>query len=572
MESPDRQCSPYVSSRTRAGEPTHSRSAADDGRFQSRCFPPASVSCSAPRRRVEEAFLVRIQSLRRRAARADRRPRRRRPPAPVPAAPDRRTRPASSTSASPRSASSGSGSAAQARAVSAAGRSRRSPSARTSPRSRAAATGYFAPVAHTPGFAEAARRLCASFDRRRSTPDDARRARAGALRVGRRRPTTLSTSTARYLDGRAGYYDGDDALAVADPERFDGVELLVVGHLAAQRARPPARRTDRRARAGHRLPARRRRRRRRGARASSATGSIAARRDASSELAAPRQRHRARDVPGDASSRPAARSPPTARSSSSRRPTRSTETSEAARACLAWARAGHPVPRDGRHLPAGRVYRPLVEAVFAEAGIPVYLDDGPSLAERPLGRRILALLDLVDSPLRRPRRDGFLSDGRMPKETRERFGGAPAARWDSASRRAGVVAGHRPVAAAARPRSERREREAAAEEGRARVARAARRGLRLASRLRRGSGARPRAPPGARIVERSLAYLAALLETYVDGAERRARLPRPARAARRARPRGRLRPVPRGRAGRGRRRSRPATSTRASRARSAAAA
>ena len=35
------------------------------------------------------------------------------------------------------------------------------------------------------------------------------------------------------------------------------------------------------------------------------------------------------------------------------------------------------------------VYRALVEAVFAEATIPVYLDDGPSLAERPLGSRIL---------------------------------------------------------------------------------------------------------------------------------------------------------------------------------------
>ena len=50
-------------------------------------------------------------------------------------------------------------------------------------------------------------------------------------------------------------------------------------------------------------------------------------------------------------------------------------------------------------------------------------------------------LDLVDSPLRRRDVIAFLSDGRMPRETRERFGGAPPARWDSISRRAGVVEG-----------------------------------------------------------------------------------------------------------------------------------
>ena len=117
------------------------------------------------------------------------------------------------------------------------------------------------------------------------------------------------------------------------------------------------------------------------------------------------------------------------------------EVREAARTCLAWAGAGIAFREMAVSYRQAELYRPLVEAVFAEAGIPVYLDDGPSLAERPLGRRVLALLDLVDSPL--PRREvmAFLTDGRMPKETREQFGGAPAARWDSVSRRAGVVEG-----------------------------------------------------------------------------------------------------------------------------------
>ena len=63
--------------------------------------------------------------------------------------------------------------------------------------------------------------------------------------------------------------------------------------------------------------------------------------------------------------------------------------------------------------------------MFTEAGIPVYLDDGPSIAERPLGRRILALIDLIDSPLRRRDVLAFLTDGWLPEETRERYGGAP---------------------------------------------------------------------------------------------------------------------------------------------------
>ena len=65
----------------------------------------------------------------------------------------------------------------------------------------------------------------------------------------------------------------------------------------------------------------------------------------------------------------------------------------------------------------------------------------PSIAERPLGRRMLALLDLVDSPLRRRDVLAFLTDGWLLKETRERYGNAPIGQWESATRRAGVVEG-----------------------------------------------------------------------------------------------------------------------------------
>jgi RecB family exonuclease len=117
------------------------------------------------------------------------------------------------------------------------------------------------------------------------------------------------------------------------------------------------------------------------------------------------------------------------------------EAREAARACLAWAKEGIPFREMAVTYRQADLYRPLVEAVFTEAGVPVYLDDGPPLAERPVGRRILALLDLIGTPLRRRDVMAFLSDGWMPKETRERFGGAPRARWDAISRRAGIVEG-----------------------------------------------------------------------------------------------------------------------------------
>ena len=186
------------------------------------------------------------------------------------------------------------------------------------------------------------------------------------------------------------------------------------------------------------------------------------------------------------------------------------------------------------------IYRPLVEAVFAEAGIPVYLDDGPSLAERPLGRRILALLDLVDSPL--PRRDvmAFLTDGRMPKETRERFGGAPVRPLGFGLPPRRCRRGPRPVAQPDRTSCATREAAAAAEEGAPGVARAPRRRLRLAARASSSDSpptSRPTrsGPAGAE----ALAWLRRLLETYVLRRRGRARLPRPARPARRARARGR---------------------------------
>src|SRR5262249_51271711 len=61
------------------------------------------------------------------------------------------------------------------------------------------------------------------------------------------------------------------------------------------------------------------------------------------------------------------------------------------------------------------------------------------VAERPLGRQTLGLLDLVESDLSRRSVMDFLTDARLPSQLHEEFGGIPAARWDSLSREAGIV-------------------------------------------------------------------------------------------------------------------------------------
>ena len=63
------------------------------------------------------------------------------------------------------------------------------------------------------------------------------------------------------------------------------------------------------------------------------------------------------------------------------------EVKAAARACLAWANQGVPFWEIAVAYRHGDAYRPLVEAVFAEASIPVYLHEGSPVAERPLGRQ-----------------------------------------------------------------------------------------------------------------------------------------------------------------------------------------
>ena len=120
-------------------------------------------------------------------------------------------------------------------------------------------------------------------------------------------------------------------------------------------------------------------------------------------------------------------------------PTR--EVQEAVAACVRWARSGVGFHEMAVVYRQSEPYRPLLEAAFREAGIATYLHEGTPLTERPLGRRIAALLDLVDGDLERATVMTFLADARLPAETWERYGRVSPTGWDTDSRRAGVVRG-----------------------------------------------------------------------------------------------------------------------------------
>ncbi len=117
------------------------------------------------------------------------------------------------------------------------------------------------------------------------------------------------------------------------------------------------------------------------------------------------------------------------------------EVRDALRTCLRWARedgiAFHEMVIAYRQADP---YRTLLAGALREAKLPAYIDEGTPLSELPLGRRALALLDLLSGDLERPSVIAFAADGGFPEATRKRFPGSAAA-WDGFSRKAGVVRG-----------------------------------------------------------------------------------------------------------------------------------
>lgn len=300
--------------------------------------------------------------------------------------------------------------------------------------------GYFRPVAETPGFGEALFRLVrelrgAGYDLADLGPllDGVTDAPAKA--------TALTELLASFEARRASFYGPDDALLAADPARLDGRALLVFGLLDM----PPA--LERLiARIAERMPV------------DVLLDDVPAATDA--PLGALRDRllaggatrwtpprangqvtalARVRQQMFEAPDGASIDADGTLRLVSAPDPAR--EVRAAARACLAWAQEGVPFWDMAVAYRHGEAYRPLVEAVFLEAGIPVYLHEGSPLAERPVGRQTLALLDLYESDFSRQSMMDCLTDARLPSALHEEFGGIPAARWDSISRQAGIVAG-----------------------------------------------------------------------------------------------------------------------------------
>ena len=300
--------------------------------------------------------------------------------------------------------------------------------------------GYFSPVRDTPGFAEALHRLvrelrAAGYDQRSFT--DAVRNACEVPEKG----AALAEIFEEFLRRRAGFFGPDDCLLAADPDGAAWGSIYVYGVWEA----PPALRTVLESLAARVpvtffLPV---------------TGTVAddahlelrewliekgAHLDELQKLPSGSTLECARDRlfgPGSG----AIERDDSLRLLSGPDPTR--EVREVARTCLAWAGEGIPFHDMAIAYRNAEVYRPVVEAVFGEAGVPIYLHEGSPLIERPVGRQSAALLDLTAGNLERRAVMDFLTDVRLPKQTHELYGGVPAPRWDRISRDAGVVEGAR---------------------------------------------------------------------------------------------------------------------------------
>ncbi len=115
---------------------------------------------------------------------------------------------------------------------------------------------------------------------------------------------------------------------------------------------------------------------------------------------------------------------------------------EAARACLQWAREGVRFYEMAIIYRRAETYRALIDEIFREAGIPTYLHEGRLLAEHPLGRRVLSLLDLAaDGTFPRAKVMEFLTETELPRETLPAGTHASPSEWETFTRDAGIIDG-----------------------------------------------------------------------------------------------------------------------------------
>lgn len=303
------------------------------------------------------------------------------------------------------------------------------------------AQGYFQPVAQTPGFAQALSRLFVDLREAAISPEALQRVIAEA-EVSPEKLTALATLYADAERRRAPFYDVVDAYAAADLPQFTAPAVLVYGitHfptilrqvLEQLMARVPV---------IFFLPW---------------TGSEADRAYDELRIWLSRFGVEPETLPETVPDRePTAldhlhqtlfrRQGGVAPDDSVRllsAPDPAREAREAVRACLAWAeRDGIPFHEMAVVYRHEEPYRALLDEAFREAGIPVYLADGRPLADHPQGRRLLALLDLAGSPLRRADVMAFLTETTLPEAIAQEFGAIEPAAWDAISRDAGIVEG-----------------------------------------------------------------------------------------------------------------------------------
>lgn len=302
--------------------------------------------------------------------------------------------------------------------------------------------GYFEPVAHTTGLAAALQRMLRELIQARIDAE-ALRAAAPQLPGAPAKHEALAALYTGYEERRKEWYGVDECLAVADPARLDARLLCIYGvwELSGGLRRAldaVAQRIDTAVFLPHAADEA----------TDSALGSIYAWCHQAGAVATPaphddRTPSLLRHVQDHVLRSPIEAAVPvpdeTLRLVSAPDPTR--EVRAAARACLSWAAEGIPFHQMAIAYRHPDTYRPLVDSVFREAGIPIYLHEGTPLGELPLGRRVLGLLDLLDSDLERRAVVDALSEADLPKETRERFPLFSPTRWDMLSRTAGIVGG-----------------------------------------------------------------------------------------------------------------------------------
>ncbi len=306
------------------------------------------------------------------------------------------------------------------------------------------AQGYFENVAQAPGFAEALERL---FHELRGVGLDADSFAEAVARLdgaddsSTRKLAEISSLYRLAQQRREGFHGADDLIRLADPARFDSTTLLVYGMWGAtsiqqrllerlmERVTVTFYLPDGNAETSddhadlHEWLARH--------------GAVEERLAGNGEVTSALDRLQSglfdppsgNPAPFDHSVRLVS-APDTPR-----------EVREAARACLRWAEEGIGFHEMAVAYRQPEPYRALIDEVFGQAGIPVYLHDGRPLSEHPVGRRLRALLSLIGSRLTRASVMEFLTETRLPTSTLELYGGFQPAAWDEITRNARIIEG-----------------------------------------------------------------------------------------------------------------------------------